>query len=504
MERKKFYKETLKVALDNGDESYKKVMRHLALNDLFFLFVYVLKREDGDNDFVFDKCNIVEQSPDGHLDLWSRAHYKSSILTFALTIQDILRDPEIKVGIFSFNRPTAKSFLVQIKSEFENNELLKDLFPDVLFRDPKKESERWSADMGIIVKRRGNPKEATIEASGLVDGQPTGKHFTLMVYDDVVTMDSVTTPESIEKVIKSWEMSLNLGSNGDEKVRYIGTTYHFADCYKQIRERGAGIPRVFPATHDGTADGDPVFLTREELAKKRRYMGAKTFASQMLLDPREESTYQFLEKWIEYYPGTHYNNLNIYIVVDPASSKKKGSDYSVFWVIGLGADENYYIIDCVRDRLNLTEKGNVLFRLYQKYRPIAVGYEKYGMQSDTDYFKERMARENFRFHIRELGGNRVAKDDRIRNLMAPFEAGRMFFPERIIYHENGGKQRNLVETFIQEEYLEFPFGSHDDMLDALSRIMDDSFNAVFPDGNEYGAYGLGETKEDEDYDPMNF
>jgi hypothetical protein len=63
------------------------------------------------------------------LDLWAREHYKSTVITFALTIQDILNDPEITVGIFSHTRPIAKAFLRQIKQEFETNEDLKAGFP---------------------------------------------------------------------------------------------------------------------------------------------------------------------------------------------------------------------------------------------------------------------------------------------------------------------------------------------------------------------------------------
>lgn len=161
---------------------------------------------------------------------------------------------------------------------------------------------KWSEDDGIIVQHTGNPKESTIEAWGLVDGQPTSKHFKLMVYDDVVTADSVTTPEMIEKVTNAWATSRNLTSEGGA-TRYIGTRWHFNDTYRQILERGAAIERRHPVTIDGTVDGEPVLWTRERVAEKRREQGPYVFSSQMLLDPAADRTQGFKEEWIRYYQG---------------------------------------------------------------------------------------------------------------------------------------------------------------------------------------------------------
>ena len=189
-------------------------MAELGKIDLFFLLTRILHRQDANRDWLYDRCVEVQKSPDGMLDLWAREHYKSTIITFALTIQDILKDPEVTVGIFSHTRPIAKGFLRQIKVEFEGNDLLKLLYPSVLYQNPRQESVRWSEDNGIVVKRRTNPKESTIEAWGLVDGQPTSKHFSRLIYDDVVTRESVTTPEMIDKTTKAWELSLNLAAEG--------------------------------------------------------------------------------------------------------------------------------------------------------------------------------------------------------------------------------------------------------------------------------------------------
>jgi hypothetical protein len=166
----------------------------------------LLNRADINTPWLFDRCREVERSPDGHLDLWARFHYKSTIITFAGVIQEVLVDPDLTVAIFSHTKPIAKAFLEQIKREFEENELLKEVYEDVLWAKPSTESQKWSADDGIIVKRSSNPRECTVEAHGLVDGQPISRHYNLLVYDDVVTEKSVTNAEQISKTTRSWEL----------------------------------------------------------------------------------------------------------------------------------------------------------------------------------------------------------------------------------------------------------------------------------------------------------
>ena len=463
----------------NGLERYPELrllselsaIRKLLLTDLYALVWWGLGRQDIENEWLFQRCREIENAPDGFLDLWAREHYKSTIITLGKTIQDILRDPEITVGIFSHTRPIAKGFLRQIKREFEANARLKLIFPDILWQDPAKESPSWSEDSGIIVKRQGNPKESTVEAYGLVDGQPTSKHYQLMVYDDVVTKESVSTPEMIHKTTEAWELSRSLGTEGGRE-RYIGTRYAFSDSYRVILDRKAAIPRIHPATLNGQVDGEPVLLSKERLMKLRNDQGPFTFGCQQLLDPTADKAQGFLAEWIKFYKDVgDARDMTRYILVDAASEKKRNSDYTAMVVWGLAQDGNYYFLDAVRDRLKLTERADALFSLHRRWKPEKVGYERYGMMSDIEHLKDRQERENYHFPIVEMGGP-MPKTDRIKRLIPIFEEGRVFLPQSLTKVDYEGIRRDLIGIFIEEEYKAFPVGLHDDMLDAMARLLE--------------------------------
>ena len=102
---------------------------------------------------------------------------------------------------------------------------------------------------------------------------------------------------------------------------------------------------------------------------------------------------------------------------------------------------------------------------------------RYGMQSDIPYLQDRMEREDYRFHVTELGGS-LAKEDRIRRLIPLLEARRLWLPETLHRTGQDGKTVDIVDRFIEEEFLPFPVGARDDFLDMLSRISDPAMKSV--------------------------
>jgi hypothetical protein len=106
----------------------------------------------------------------------------------------------------------------------------------------------------------------------------------------------------------------------------------------------------------------------ETLAQKRLVQGLYVFSTRMLLKPAGDEAQGFNREWLCFTDGQPAReNLNVYILVDPANAKKKRSDFTSMWVIGIGRDEHFVVLDLVRDKLNLTERTERLFELVAKW-----------------------------------------------------------------------------------------------------------------------------------------
>lgn len=476
-------------------------VRAMAQWDRFFLLVQICGRNDLLHPWLYERCREVERDPDNHIDLWAREHYKSTIITYGGILQEILIDPEITIGIFSHTGGIAKAFLVQIKRELENNPLLKKLFPDIVWNNPAHESPEWSSE-GIVVRRKGNPKESTVRASGLVDGMPTGMHYKLRVYDDCVTRESVTTPEQVAKVTDAYSLSQSLGTQ-DGREWVIGTRYSYADSYDWMLKRGGLTPRIYPATADGTIAGEPVFFTAEAWKDRLIKQSEADVACQMLQNPLSGTQRMFDIEDLQVYevrPAT----LGVYILCDPARSKKNDSDNTAIVVLGIDAGANKYLLDGYNHKMDLMERWSRVANLYVKWKQtpgvqaVYVGYESFGAQADLDYFKEQMRVTGVRFEVTEVAWPREgagSKVDRVQRLGPDFRSHKFFLPyptddknltsdqrrmesgysyriaRKIKRKDEHGNIYDLAEQFkLQVHY--FPYGGKKDLVDAASRIYD--------------------------------
>jgi len=468
---------------DKNWEKACRIIRNNVLDDLFFFIYFVGGIKDANHPFIIDRINEYQDVETKSLNLWFRLGYKSTIITVYGLIQELLRR-DIEATIFSHTRDIAKVFLRRIKVILEQNGLLKAAFHDKIPDNPQdKKGLVWDINVHLQLLN-GMKFGSYVNAYGLVDGLPTGIHPKYIVYDDVIERKAVSTADQRAKATDAFKHSFGLH---DKHARYriVGTRYHYADLYGELIASKDYKVHCYPITHNGEfpykpetveddvaplGDGEAIFYNQEYVWNKFKDMGKDVFSTQMLMNPIKADERTFDLQWIRYYDSAP--KTRNYIFVDPASSSKKDSSYSVMWVVGAGSNGYYYIKDCIRDRLNLQERKDKLFYLVDKWTPIRVYYEKYSMQADIEYIQEKMKEDGFYFTIVPVGGIKLSKDERILQLQPLLQEGKIIFPRHIVYIDVNGKKRDLIEDFINDEYLDYPLCATKDMLDCLARIRD--------------------------------
>jgi hypothetical protein len=223
-----------------------------------------------------------------------------------------------------------------------------------------------------------------------------------------------------------------------------GTRYHYADTCGVVIERKSLKPRIYPATHDGTMSGEPVFLSQERWDQIRRDQRS-TVSAQMLLNPSAGNEATFQPAWLRNYdviPAV----MNVYIMCDPSKGTGERSDRTAIVVIGVDQGGNKYLLDGVRHRMKLTERWEFIKSFKRKWEAhsgvqmVSIGYDCYGMQVDLEVIEDMMVRENNHFKIEELNTprqGRHSKDDRIERLEPDIREGRFYLP-CLAYHPDHG------------------------------------------------------------------
>jgi hypothetical protein len=205
-----------------------------AKTDLRFLCKHILRMDDWDT-LHDDLAKVLEHSDSRKLILMPRGHLKSSVITVGWVIQQILRDPNIRVLISNAVWDKARAFLAQISGYLTDKSALPQLFGP--FQTPQ---GRWTRDeIEIAQKTKTSIKEPTISTAGL-EKSLTGYHYDLLVMDDLVDATNITTKEQIEKVKAFYRNSLPLLDPGGRIVT-VGTRWAISDLYDDLITQQATV-----------------------------------------------------------------------------------------------------------------------------------------------------------------------------------------------------------------------------------------------------------------------
>ena len=459
----------------------KGAMRMLITNDLFFILVWVMGIEKANHPFVVERCRALQDGPASDtLDVHARFHYKSLTVTIAETLQYHLKYPEECTCILGYARPVAKKFLRAIKTLCEQSALLKWAFDDILWPNPTQDAPKWSEDDGIVFRRKAASRgESTVEAYGLTEGAPTGRHYERLVFDDIETDDIAGSPKMLEDVFSKFQMNVyNLGTGSDQdKRRVLGTYYSHRGPIKRIGDMrfestvvdGVTVPgepmwklRIVPATDDGKITGNPVLLDPDTWARIKQ---TKHVNSQQLCDPSPqeditldknllqpiEPAFLRVGAWADRFkffvidqaggtdtnvsgPGDNWSVGVVSIVPSAAMLSRKG-DEATDDEMGIS---DVCLEDVVADRLTHSQAIETVVRMYLKSGMIMqLGVEKVGLATTEIHIADALAAKGRK--LSEKNGNLVllrpanrSTDGRISSALEwPLNNGKLWYSTAI-------------------------------------------------------------------------
>jgi predicted phage terminase large subunit-like protein len=229
------------------------------------------------------------------------------------------------------------------------------------------------------------------------------------------------------------------------------------------------IERSCREDKDGVSDPRGVVTYPERfdedvLAEYEATLGPYFFSTLMLNRPVGIGDMLFRADWFpEYEELPPRQSFHVFTTIDPATdpelstSRADDLDYSVVMTCGKDmVTGDIYVIDYFRERCNPGDMAAAVFEHVLTYRPIVVGYEDVAYQKSLDYWLKELMRQRGQFFVLEpiKRGTRKSKETHILGLQPIAAAG--------VLHVRPWM------TALITEFLSFPRGAHDDLIDALS------------------------------------
>ena len=512
--------ETQNLEFVQGDEKWA-ALRKRATTDLYWLCENVLNygtRIPMRESTHLLLCRFAEKRT-GHPAL-DAAHYrkiempretgKTTLITQGYVIQRICANPDISILLANEKEQTAKDFLSAIKFEWESNELLRALFPEIV--PPDFNDTTWSASR-IIVRRTTGRKEPTVSVIG-VGGTVTGLHFDLIICDDIIGRESMENARAgswqimhqVNRWIHQLEPLLSSGAEPFAEVIFIGTRWWHGDSYEHIETAFGygdvkrpyllrvklpnGEVQQIQAWRQGDLamfrrsaieDGRSIFPEKWDLEKlaKIRVRDEALFACNYLNMPSDEVTATFKESWLMYYDRLDEENFRLtdatgakrvyatedldrLLFVDPGGFGVRSVEdraRAACVVVGTSARGEHLLLAIYSEKDTFLACGRKIVEWAARYAPRKIVIEQAGQQGAFIELVKRMLQEaEVQVNVEPVKPGTKAKEQRILGLEPLFQRGAVYI----------GRGPDFLE--FTSQYRQFPRSARLDVLDALAYL----------------------------------
>lgn len=423
-----------------------------------------------------------------------RGHAKSTTVDMTYPLWAGCFEQEEFIVIISDTYTQAAEFINALKDEFENNPKIKWLFGNM-------KGDDWQDGEFVL----GNGIKYAAKGSGMKIRGIRHRHTrpTLMIFDDIENDENIKSAEQRQKLYHWFTKAAIPALARGGRAVVIGTILHFDSLVNKVMKQQdifkSWQTRVFYAIttdEDGTEHALwPEHRSLEKLKSMRdnpndqEFVGSIAFAQEYQHKPFSEEDAIVKPDWIkECEPSQapdEYSRQARVLTVDPAASERQTADPTAMIVADLGADGNVYVRAIRNQRTSPSITAETIQNLYETYQPQVVGIEQGALGL---VFRDLLA------GLPVIG---LKPDkDKVRRLLAVsrfFEAGKVFLVKDI---QNG--------QALREQLIEFPKGTHDDMVDAIvyaiRMLLVDGLNQGEEGFDESGSY----TSKEDDWSESDF
>lgn len=437
-----------------------------------------------------DGCRRAIEAP--------RGHAKSTTFTFKDDLHAAVYGYKHYIIILSDSSEQAEGFLVDIKTELEENAALKEDFGEL-------EGKVWKSS--VILLANGVKIEAIGSGKKIRGRRHKQWRPDLIVCDDLENDENVNTPEQRKKLRDWFYKAVSKAGDTYTDIVYIGTLLHFDallanvaknPSYKSVRYQGVisfatngelwdawesiftdlsndnrqeDALEFFQANREAMLEGTAVLweekLSYYDLMVIRISEGEASFNSEIQNDPIDPENCTFQEEWFDFWDDEgkaqpDFSDPKFLFVGanDPSLGKNKKSDTSS--IIALAKDTQtgylYVVIADIAKRKPdqiIEDALDASRRLQREYkRP----YYKFGVETVqfqyyfAEIMRQRAAAVGEYLPIEEINSTQN-KDARIQSLQPFVKNGYIKFSK---------KHKTLLK-----QMTEYPMGKNDDAPDGL-------------------------------------
>jgi phage terminase large subunit-like protein len=382
-----------------------------------------------------------------------------------------------------------KNMRKNLEFRYENSDFLKKYMPAKSADNPGGTDFtdiRWkfvNLDGNVFIVKGYGAK------TGVRGSKEMGKRPRLAVLDDLISDDDARSPTVIaaveDTIYKAVDHALHPQRN---MIIWSGTPFNAKDPLYKAVESGAWRVNVYPVCNQfpcaeedflgAWPDRFPYSFVKKKFDTAMKVGKVDTFNQELMLRIMSDEDRLIQDGEISWYRKKNVlqfkSNFNFYITTDFATSEKQSADFSVISVWAYNYNGDWYWVDGICRRQDMSANLTDLFTLVSKWRPLGVGIEVSGQQSGfIPWIQDMMIQKNIFFVLTSENNStkpgirpNTNKMQRFNTVVPLFKLHKIYFPEE-------DKTGSVMMEMVNELSLASASGfrsKKDDFIDTISML----------------------------------